>query len=340
MEFPGERLVLRLWETITEKGIGSLLSPWQIRREGRARLDIRREEIVALAQAERDAEDIRSGRKRLEDGGRLLALPGPSVPISVQIAQAPEARPALQAAARIVSDNLVADALRKEVNVAKAVLAAEAELEGDSQEPSATHIDDDWIFRWRDCASAVSSDELQTLWGRVLAGELKSPGSFSLRTLEFLKNLSQQEATDIAKLSRFVIADIIFRGDEALLNTEGITYGFLLGMQQLGIVAGVEAMGLTLTLKSLKRETFARGLVSYGRVLVVTDDDPAKQLTLHICQLTSIGRQVVRLGTFEPHEGYLRSLGGSIRAQGFKVHIARWQQLTETEGRYFDAEEI
>src|SRR5262245_16576131 len=35
-------------------------APWQIRREGRAQIDIRRTEVVALAQAERDAEDIRS----------------------------------------------------------------------------------------------------------------------------------------------------------------------------------------------------------------------------------------------------------------------------------------
>ena len=38
----------------------------------------------------------------------------------------------------------------------------------------------------------MSSEELQTLWGRTLAGEIKSPGSYSLRTLDFLKNLSHK----------------------------------------------------------------------------------------------------------------------------------------------------
>ena len=47
----------------------------------------------------------------------------------------------------------------------------------------------------------MSSEELQTLWGRVLAGEIKSPGTFSLRTLEFLKNTSHEEALKIAKLA-------------------------------------------------------------------------------------------------------------------------------------------
>ncbi|MGH9364548.1 MAG: DUF2806 domain-containing protein [Thermoanaerobaculia bacterium] len=341
MELPGERLLLRLWETIAEKGIGSLLSPWQIRREGRARIDVRREEIVTLAQAERDAEDIRSGRKRLDAVRQLVALPEPETLPPVQPGEArAEDRPALRAAAQIATGNLVADAIQKQVNIAKAVLAAEAELEGDPQEPSARTVDDDWLFRWRDCASAVSSEELQNLWGRVLAGEVKSPGAFSLRTLEFLKNLSQQEAVEIAKLSRFAVADVIFRGDEALLNAEGITYGFLLGMQELGVVAGVEAMGLTLTLKSMAQDRFIRGLVSHDRVLLVTDDDPAKELKLHTCQLTLIGRQILRLGAFEPHQGYLRAVGQAIRGQGFKVQIARYQQVTETEIRYFDAEDL
>ena len=71
MEFPGEKLLIRLWETLAEKGIGSILRPWQIRRVGRANIDVRAQELLLLAQAERDAEDIRSGRKTLSDGQPL-----------------------------------------------------------------------------------------------------------------------------------------------------------------------------------------------------------------------------------------------------------------------------
>ena len=57
MEAPGERLVIRLWETIAEKGIGGLLVPWQIRRKKRAEIDSERQEVLALTQA-------RKGRHR------------------------------------------------------------------------------------------------------------------------------------------------------------------------------------------------------------------------------------------------------------------------------------
>ena len=74
MEFPGEKLVIKLWKTLAEKRVGSLLSPWQSTREGKARNAIRREELLMLAQAEVDAADIRAGRKRFEKNGALRLL--------------------------------------------------------------------------------------------------------------------------------------------------------------------------------------------------------------------------------------------------------------------------
>lgn len=72
MDLPGEKLVIKLWETLAEKGIGSLLTPWQVKRDGRARNVVRREELLMLAQAEKDAADVRAGRKQLRSDGSLM----------------------------------------------------------------------------------------------------------------------------------------------------------------------------------------------------------------------------------------------------------------------------
>ena len=333
MEFPGEKLVIRLWETVTEKGIGGLMSPWQTRREGWAQADIRRNERLVLAQTERDIEDIRSGRKTLTPDGQLLEPPTQDNPL--------ESGSSIQQAS-VIRRNRIAQEMRAEVNVSKALLSAEAGLEDDPQTPPDRKVDDDWLFRWRDAASTVSSEELQILWGRVIAGEIKSPGSFSLRTLEFLKNLSHEEALQIAKVSPFVInGRVIFRGNKQLLGeSEGITFSDLLNLQNLGVVSGVEAVGLQQTLPSSATEKFERALVAYNRVLLVTHEDASKEIRLEIYTLTSLGQQILKLGSFEAHEIYLRSVGQAICRQGFKVHIARWEQVTEETGRYFEPEEI
>ena len=74
MDFPGEKLVARLWETVADKAVGSLFRPWQIRREGKAHSEVRREEMLVLAQAERDATEIRSGKARLLSDGTIAIL--------------------------------------------------------------------------------------------------------------------------------------------------------------------------------------------------------------------------------------------------------------------------
>ena len=76
----------------------------------------------------------------------------------------------------------------------------------------------------------------------MLAGEIKFPGSFSLRTLEFLKNISHEEALKIAKLAPFKLGPRhIVKSDEKLLDSEGITFDLLLDLQNLGVTCGVDS---------------------------------------------------------------------------------------------------
>ena len=137
MAWPGENLVIKLWETIADKGIGSLLKPWQMRREGRATVDIRRAELLALAQAEIDAATIRSGEKILLPDGTLS-----NVSTSMQeFLPAPSSQPLLLPhIEKIAEDNFRVEAIRREISIAKAVIHAEEELAQDPQKPSAAQV--------------------------------------------------------------------------------------------------------------------------------------------------------------------------------------------------------
>ena len=335
MDVPGEKLLIRLWKTVTEKGIGSLLRPWQTRREGKARIAVQRDELLWLAQTERDVENIRSGRKTLTADGQLLELPDQASPIVFQGGSG------FQEASAIVTRNRIAREIRQEVNVSKALLSAEAALEDDPQTPPERKVDDDWLFRWRDAASMVSSEELQTLWGRALAGEIKSPGSCSLRTLEFLKNLSHKEALQIAQVAPFVLDHrMIFRGAQQLLDSEGIAFSFLLELQDLGVISGVDAVGVKFQTRSRTTEKFEVLLVAYNRVLIVTHKDASQKLDIDVYKLTSLGQQILKLGSFEAHEVYLRRVGQAICRKDFKVYIARWKQVDEKSGRVFESQEL
>lgn len=69
-------------------------------------------------------------------------------------------------------------------------------------------FDFDWFIRFFDAASNISNEEMQHLWAKVLAGEVSSPGSFSLRTIETLNKMTQREALMFLEISNLAIQTI------------------------------------------------------------------------------------------------------------------------------------
>jgi hypothetical protein len=65
---------------------------------------------------------------------------------------------------------------------------------------SGAPISQDWLNRFGPFAENASSDELRALFGRILAGEIRRPGSFSIRALEILASISQGDAATFQKL--------------------------------------------------------------------------------------------------------------------------------------------
>ena len=54
--------------------------------------------------------------------------------------------------------------------------------------------DHDWTARFFNEVQDVSSEEMQELWARVLAGEVERPGSTSKMTLDILRNMNKEVA--------------------------------------------------------------------------------------------------------------------------------------------------
>jgi len=61
-------------------------------------------------------------------------------------------------------------------------------------EPLSESVDPDWFFAFAELAENIYSPAMQELWGKIFAVEVSMPGSFSLRSLETLKALTQRDA--------------------------------------------------------------------------------------------------------------------------------------------------
>ena len=86
---------------------------------------------------------------------------------------------------------------KRQVNI-KSVVQQAADQLGD-KEVSDSEPDHDWTARFFNEVQDVSSEEMQSLWAKVLAGEVQHPGSTSIRTLGILKNLDRNTAQRFRK---------------------------------------------------------------------------------------------------------------------------------------------
>ena len=102
--------------------------------------------------------------------------------------------------------------IREQINLDKITEKAVKELEKsndtkdqpqNSQSNSQRIINDDWLNNFEKEARYKSTEEMQTLFGRVLAGEIKQPGFYSMKAVKTLGELDQEVARLFRRLCSY-----------------------------------------------------------------------------------------------------------------------------------------
>ncbi|PZX59147.1 uncharacterized protein DUF2806 [Algoriphagus ratkowskyi] len=79
----------------------------------------------------------------------------------------------------------------------------------ENKEENVKEIDDDWLNEFENSAKLKSSNEMKMIFGKILSGEIKNPGSFSVRTIQLLSQLDNQAAILFQKLCSQSISMLI-----------------------------------------------------------------------------------------------------------------------------------
>lgn len=122
-------------------------------------------------------------------------------------------------------------------------IAAEEIKSHPPTEDAQTQIDDDWIDIFFKEASARSNADFQLIFGKVLAGEMKKPGTFSVSTIQILSRLDK----DIAEtFQRFCNCSVMVGGGrvvapagnagENALKVYGLSYDEIAKLIECGLV--------------------------------------------------------------------------------------------------------
>lgn len=117
--------------------------------------------------------------------------------------------------------------------------------------------DFDWFVRFFEAAGNVSDDTMQNLWAKILAGEIAHPSTFSLKTIDVMRNLSKRDAELFIKVCShsFISSatNYFLPNEKEFLETVGIQYTDIMKLSELGLMFNDGTISLNISISNEPR---------------------------------------------------------------------------------------
>ena len=293
----------------------------------RARQEVKANRIRAEGQAE-IVEILAIGEARAELAGQAVR----------ELAEDPQG---LAALIENEIDRRVESHFQKRVNnLARIVARAERALppgEVPDVEPDMA-----WTSSFSNAAQDISDEDMQELWARVLAGEVASPGSTSIRTVGVLRSLDQRTAQLFKRLCSMAVSLSLGQNhclDHRLVSLGGnlsgnslqgfgIRFADLLDLSEYGLIVSEFK-----TQSDYRVCIWRRGNLVPGRALAGTlgfqgqkwaliadgEWDFEKEYWVPGTALTKAGRELSEVVELEPVPKYAEALKGYFAEKGLDM---------------------
>ena len=206
-------------------------------------------------------------------------------------------------------------------NLQNITIGAAQELE--NQDVEYHEPDPDFTARFFGDAQDVSDTQLQSLWSKLLAGEVQHPGQTSHRTLSALRDMSPREASIFQECSQYVINNkFIFMHDvpQARHNMPGTTLYFekITLMQAAGLIA--ETLEVQVNYDT-STDPFIFSIHS-THFCAERGEGAVQNLRVPVLLLTSAGQELCRVTRHhEPPEPYLRKLAKFLQCNNHRLYL-------------------
>ena len=178
---------------------GPMLAPWKARREAEAK------RIASQAKADRQLREAKAQADSLRVTAQAQSEARQHFETSVESWHG-----TVEISSDGIRQRIEFQERKRQENIASIVNVAASNL--DNKDVPDHEPDSDWIARFFDYAQDVSSEDMKTIWGKILSGEVETPGRTSLRTLSILRDISKRDAEIFSTLMEYRISDFIFEG--------------------------------------------------------------------------------------------------------------------------------
>ena len=199
-------------------------------------------------------------------------------------------------------------------------------------------IDDDWLNHFEKEASQRSTEEMQQLFGRILAGEIRHPSSFSIKAVKIMGEIDKVAANLFKKLCSiccvfgepesggiFDARAITFphNTEGNALRKYGLGFGELNVLQEYDLIIADYNSWMDYKFSTPGGTSASVLGLSYQNELLelfpMEGKRPLRKLRLHGVTLSYAGRELLNVVDIEPIESYSSDLVGFFAQKGLKM---------------------
>lgn len=207
-------------------------------------------------------------------------------------------------------------------NIESIIEGAKQELQ-DTPEVPDVPVDQRWAMRFFECAAEISDEETQELWAKVLAGETKKKGSFSLRTIEVIKNLSKEEAELFTWATQYICLGTgtsFMIIDQKLEDEFQIDYGKLITLDDCGLFSSYAKQ---FRFSSIDGD---HAFATNDFIFILKYHSKDASSSIRVYNLTSSGYELLSLISCNSNINYMKKLMRSINKSNSMVTISMYEK--------------
>ena len=232
--------------------------------------------------------------------------------------------------------------LREQVNLDLITQRAASDIRenSDSSDQSSAHesgdpINDDWLNAFETEARQKSTEEMQVYFGKVLAGEIRAPGSYATRTIRILGSLDQIIANHFVQLCSMCVSTnahdirVPSMGGNAGTNSlqgYGLNFATLNLLNEHGLVISDYNSWYENTpcvaIPGMGNRAICIPFSFQGKHWIlapISNDKIGKKLRVHGVALTQAGRELFRIVKVTPIDNYPNDLARFYKTKGFRM---------------------
>ncbi|MCG2598250.1 MULTISPECIES: DUF2806 domain-containing protein [Burkholderiales] len=243
--------------------------------------------------------------------------------------------------ARSAATKFAQKIVRERVNVDKIAGIAADELNSATTTQDITSetvaISDDWLNVFESEAAQMSSEQMQHLFGKILAGEIRKPSSYSLRTIKLMAQLDNKAASLFRLLCSLSISlrtpesneildarVVSIDGDAATnsLGAYGLNFSALNTLHEYGLIIADYNSYSDYQVAVAHNNKINCPLIyqNISRALIPNAIQQQRQkFTLHGVAFSQSGKELLSIVDIEPNESYSKALTEFLHKKGMTM---------------------